>query len=89
MNITEIMGTHLHDYCLHKGMMLTTMTFKNRIDSWLLITKVTVAGGVKRVAFTNGRTPGKALLNMEKALMEGKLSFRDDTPYIPPIDDSL
>jgi hypothetical protein len=47
---------------------------------------VVTIDGTKRVAFTNGKSPGGCYDAMVKAYKEKKINFKDDTPYERPID---
>jgi len=77
-----------HELFLSQGMLLSTLTFKNRIDQWLLIAKMEVQGGIKRVCFIKGRTPRHCMDTFMKEHIAGTLRWKDDTPYQSPIPES-
>jgi len=84
--IKDLMGDFIPSTFMSQEMYITHMTFKYRIDSWLLITKVMLRDRTKRVAFTSGKTPAHALQAMYQGVITKTLTWKDDTPYQRPID---
>jgi len=88
MQTDKEVGDEIHDLFMRKGLMCTHLQLKNRLDSWLLVTKVIAPGGIKRIAFTSANNPMTAIRNMLQGLAKDKLTWKDDTPYQSPIDRS-